>query len=332
MTIASSEINWYRSTTVNDTSSNGGRLSTTKEVSGLTNSLWPDVAEAERLSGSTKYRKTFIKIDNASDAALQTVKIGLLAPTPGDDIVTLFPGTNTDIQSGISTPNLYGAGTLDSPASASASTIDVLVEDGAVIIFRNGNTIRIADKETAGEPDINGTGNEEFHVINGTPTILGDVVTITLTGTLANSYSTNATVSSLIEVANIVASVTGKSVTSTSGTFDETKMTAHAIGGLYQIWTFTFSSSTAFSCSGDVVGSVGTGNINSTFAPNNTAFSTPYFTVLSSAWGGTFANGDTVQITTLPASTPIWEKRYIPAGAGAIAAQMREVMVFGESA
>ena len=56
-----SEIHFYRSSQINDTASNGGRLSTTQEPSGLSNSLWPDVDPADATAGKIRYRKLFLK-------------------------------------------------------------------------------------------------------------------------------------------------------------------------------------------------------------------------------------------------------------------------------
>lgn len=313
MSILSSELKFYKSVVVNDTSSNGGRMSTNQWTSGLTGQEWPNISSTDMSAGSTKYRKAFLKVANVDDLSVSNVRIGIHKPTTGDDKIFLIAGTQTDIQSGFGT-TLYGSGKLDSNVSASASSFDVLVKDGADIIFRNGDNIRISDKAT-----LDGAGNEEFHVVSGTPSVAGDVVTVTISGTLANGYSaSNTYISSLIYAGTIEASVGSPTVTSTSGTFDKTKMTAHAIGGLYEIFTFTFTSGTAFSCVGDTLGSVGTGNISSTFQPTNSAFGTAYFTLLPAAWGGTYLSGDTVVITTTPAAYGFVEKRVVPSGATTI--------------
>jgi len=61
-------------------------------------------------------------------------------------------------------------------------------------------------------------------------------------------------------------------------------------------------------------------------------FTKPYFTIPAAAWGGTWANGETVTFITHPASIPIWEKRVIPAGANSLAGNKRIIVVRGESA
>lgn len=328
MAILGSEINLYQSTTVNDTSSNGGRITGTVITTGQSNSWWPNVTDTQLTDGATQYRKSFVRIDNANDEVGYNLRVGLWKPMPGDDAIYLFAGTQTDIQSGISSPDLVGAGTLDSSVIAGASEIDVLVEDGAVIIFRDGEKIRISDQTTVG-----GSGNAEFHVIDGDPTIDGDVVTITLVGTLAHNYSnTNTYVSSLLEQATVTGTVSDKVVTSSAGTFDETKVTVGNLGSMYQQITLTFTSATAYTATSDlVVFSPNTGTINATYAPTNISVGAAYVSIPTSAFGGTFALGDTVVFKTTPPAMPIWEERVIPSGSSVIASQTRTLMIFVES-
>jgi len=328
MAIIASEIKTYRSAVVNDTTSNGGRLSATVEVTGRSNSLWPDVSEAQRVAGATQYRKVFIKIDNADDLALGDVRVGLMTPTAGEDSMVLYAGTETDTQASIVTTNAYGAGTLDVSVNAAATSIDVLVEDGAVILFRDGDLIRISDKET-----LDGAGSEEFVRITGTPAVNGDVVTIHLATALANAYTADVTwVSSLIELGGIAPSVDNKVVTSAAGTFNLGSVLPHNIGALSDTITLTFSSATAFTAVGTVAGALGTGNINSSFSPTHVALSAPYFTIHAAAWGGTFVNGDTVVFQTHPAAQGVWMKRVVPAGSVRLAAQWVTLMIFAEAA
>lgn len=324
MSVLSSELKLYRSAIVNETASNGGRLSVNQESSGFIDSWFTAADPADAIAGKIQYRKGFLKVDNADDLPLNTARLGLRQAAPGDLRFYLLAGTQTDLQSDVGA-TLYGGGALNANVSAGASTITVLVDAGSDIVFRDGDEIVITDKATA-----LGAGNREFHSISGTPGVAGDVVTITLAGTLANGYSASDTyVSSLLQLGTIQASAGTPAVTSAAGTFDEGAMTVHNIGGLYETWTLTFTSATAFNCVGDTVGAVGSGNIGSTFAPNHAAFGSPYFTVLPAAWGGTFLAGDTVQVTTTPAARPFWQKRVLPAGSSDIQAFDRHVMIFG---
>lgn len=321
-----SDIALYDPIVINNTASNGGRMSTNKNMSGLTNKRWEGIDPDLAIAGAVLPRKGFFKNENTLDFPARNIRISLFKPVPGDIKLFLIAGTQTDIQSGIGSTK-FGCGLLDSNVSAGASSIDVLVEDGTDILFRDGDEIVITDRPVR---TIVGGGNLEHHVVDGTPTISGDVVTITLTGTLANDYSaSNTVVMSLLPLGDLKTSIDTPVVSSAAGTFDTAEMTAHNVGGLYETWTFTFTSATAFTCAGDTLGSVGTGNIGSIFAPNNPAFGSPYYTVNPAAWGGTYQSGDTVTVLTGPAAKGFWESLVIPAGASDIQGFTRSLWAFG---
>jgi hypothetical protein len=250
-------------------------------------------------------------VANTDSLTLPDADVFLERPTEGDDEVYLCAGTQTDIQSDLSSPTLYGTGLLNADVSAGASQIVASVADGAVSIFRDGGKVRISD--TAGIDEV---GNTEFHTISGSPSVNGNLVTITITGTLANDYdSENTVISSVHEAGDIVGSLGSVVVTSDAGEFDEAQATVNAIGAIYQALTFTFTSSTAFTCSGDTLGSLGAGSIAGTFAPVNQYLGQPYFSIPATAWSGTWEAGDTVTFTLSPFALPVWLKRVVPAGA-----------------
>ena len=327
MAILGTELVYYASATVNDTSSNGGRISANEVVSGGSNTWWPNVPEADLTTGKTQWRKGFVRVDNAANETASVLRVGLWRPTTGDDELYLALGSQTNIQSGFGSPNLYGCGKLNSSVLTGASSIDVLVEDGTVIIFRNGEKIRISNETSLGSG-----GTAEVHVINGTPSVAGDVVTITLTGTLANDYSsTNTYVASLIETTSLAGSTTGKSVISSAGTFTEANMTVGNLGSIYQVLLFTFTSSSAFTVTSDAGIILAGGTIDTTYAPTNVGKGASYFSIPATCWGGTWATNDTLQITTIPPALPILEKRVVPVGASAFGSQSRGLMFFVES-
>lgn len=328
MAIQSSDINFYQSQNVNFTASNGGKISTTAIPSGLSNTWWPVISEATLNAGATRWRKCFIRIDNAQNTPGTNFRTSLWKPTPGEDFLYLALGTQTDIQSDLSAPNLFGTGTLDTNIVANVTvTFDVVVEDGTVVIFRDGELIRVSDETAVG------TGNAEYAVISGTPTVVGDIVTITIANALQNSYSlTNTRVSSVIEVSNVASTVTGKTVTSANGIFNEANVVVGYLGSIYQTLTITFSSNNAFTVTSDVLTFASpNGTIGNVFAPTNVGVGASYVSIPPTCWGGTFTNGDTVEFTTVPASVPIWEKNVIPTGCAAISLQSRTLVVTVES-
>jgi hypothetical protein len=326
MAVVGSELVYYASAVVNDTASNGGRISANEVVSGSSNVFWPNVPEGDLSAGVTQWRKGFVRVDNAANETASVLRVGLWRPTPGDDVLYLALGTQTNIQSAFGSPDLYGVGQLNAPVTTGANEITVLVEDGAVPIFRDGGLIRISNETGLGTG-----GTAEVHTINGVPSVSGEEVTITLTGTLANDYSsTNTYVASLIHQTAVKGSTTGKSITG-SGTFAEANMTVGNLGSIYQVLTFTFTSATAFTVSSDAGVTLPGGTIDSTYAPPNVSKGASYFSIPATCWGGTWANGNTLVITTVPPAVPILEKRVVPASATAFGSQSRGLMFFVES-
>lgn len=334
MAIVSNELKFYQSKVVNDTTSNGGRISTNLITSGLSNSWWPNFTEAQLASGATQWRKSFLRIDNANNDIGYNVRVCLQKPTPGSDKLYFAKGTQSDIQSGTGSLGLYGSGKLDASVLTGVSTITVLLEDAAVTIFRAADLIRISDQvlTVSGGAVTVTSGNAEVKVIN-TVSVSGSIATITLTSALSYDFAaTNTYVSSMISEPTVTGTTTGKVVTSTLGTFVEANMVVGNLGSLYQTLTFTFTSASAFTVASDEVTlSTTTGSISSTYAPTNVAVGASYFSIPPSCWTGTWALGDTLVITTIPACIPVWEKRVVASGSSAIASQTRTLMVFVES-
>ncbi|MBF0212196.1 MAG: hypothetical protein HQM00_01385 [Magnetococcales bacterium] len=341
MAIQTSEIKWYQSQVVNDGNSNGGAMSANEIPDGVKNNVWPDVPQAERTAGSVKYRKTFIKIANDDDLALIDPRVFVETHTPGDDSVVLMAGTHTDTQAQASGyTRFYGAGDLDADLLSGDTLLTVTVENGndasGHAIFRDGDLIRISDKTSVEAID----GNAEFLRLAASNGVSwnGTLATLTLENgsTVGFNYLSTATkVASVLEGADIAASVSGWQESSAAGSYDETQspVSGDHIGTVEQTWTLTFTNATQFTCAGNTLGNVGSGSIGATFAPNNPTFSKPYFTLAggSPPWGGTWSSGDTITWTTHPAAIAIWEKRVVPAGANSRSGNKVIVAISGES-
>lgn len=332
MSIQKSEIIWRHPQERSDSASNGGRMTSTAIPSGVKNSIWPDVPESERTSGSTKYRKVFIHIANDADLTLVSPRIFVETYTPGDDSITIFEGTQTDTQSSITgSEQQYGCGQLDADVSAGATSITVATEGAALDYFKDGMLIRISDKAT-----VDSAGNEEYVRINGAPSYTGDVATITLLTALDNDYvASNTRVASVIEASDIEASYSGFTVTTAGdGDYDDTTnpVVLDHIATVRETWTLTFTDSTTFDIVGDTLGNIGSGNVSGTTSPTNPDYSKPYWTLEPAGFSGTWAAGDTIVFTTDPAAVPIWYKRIIPAGAASLTGDKVIVGIDGESA
>jgi hypothetical protein len=329
MPIIKAELKFYKSATVSDGSTNGGRMSATPITSGAVNNLFEAAGETERAAGSLKYRKIFMKVENDADLTLFDGKVFLDKNTPGDDRHSFFPGTQTDTQASISgSERQYGGGNLDQNVSALDTTLDVLVETGNTAVFQDGDLIRITDKQT-----LEGAGNEEFVTISGAPSILGDVVTLTFTPALANGYSASVSrVQSVYSPGNVKTVVDNLQVTSASGTFNINNLLGDNISTVEQTWTLTFTSPTAFTISGNTLGSQGSGSVGGGAAPNNPNFTKPYFVMQAAGFGGTFAINDTIVFQTHPASVPIWLKKTVPNGATVQGNNTSSMVLKGETA
>lgn len=334
MSIISAEIVFRRAAVHDDSASNGGGMIATNTAiaNAVKNNVWPDVSQAERVAGITKYRKVFIHVANDDDLALIQPRIFIETNTPGDDSVTFFPATLTDVQSSITgSERQYGAGPLNANVSGGATSLNVLTEAVALNCIRNGDLMRVSDKTSVDDV----VGHEEYVTVSGVPSYTGDIATVMFTPALANAYlAANTRVAAVYSPATIAGAISSWVETSGSGTYNEATHPVQVdhIGGIHQAWTVTFTSAVNFTVTGSTVGSVGSGNTSSNFAPTNSNFSKPYFTLLAAGFGGTWATGNTITFTTSPAAVAIWEKRIVPAGASSLSGNKVIIGVDGESA
>ena len=332
MSILSTELKAYRAQNHNDASTNGGTLSGVEIVSGVKNNVWPDAPQAELDSGSTKWRKIFLKVDNSENIDLQNAKAYIENFTPGQDRVLCFPGTASDIQSDIASPRLFGAGQLNADVIATATTVIVNVEDGTDVIFQDGDLIRISDKTDIDD----GTGTSEFATISGVPNYTVNIATLTLVAGLTNAYvAVNTRVASVIDGGTVGTTNTTPVVVSGGGTVDDANMVVENIGAVDDDWTLTFTSSTNFNITRANPGAGDdslTGTTASITAPVNQVTGTPYFTMQTTFFSGSFDTPDTIDFTTTSATLPVWEQRDIPIGASSLTANSVKLVLQGESA
>lgn len=331
MSILSSELRGYYPLTISDAASNGGRISFNRITSGALQNVFPHIFRAERLAGSTKHRKIFLRVDNDADLTLYGASVRFHGPTPGDDYVYFHVGTQRDTQTNITgSERKYGSSLLKTTVTAGATTLVLTVEHTSLTgIFQNGDSIRISDKLTPTSV----SGNEEEVVIDGAPGVSGDEVTVTLATALINGYDAGAYVSSVYLPSVDVAGTVDNWVESGSGTYDESgyPVLPDNIGTMEQTWTLTFSDATNFSVVGDTLGSVGAGNTSTNYIPNNPSVSKPYFTLEAAGWGGTWTAGNTIVFQTHPPAVAVWETRVVPVSASSMAGNGVTVVFEGET-
>lgn len=333
MAIINSELHLYLGAVSENSSANGGRMTTTRVVSGVVNNALPNIGYSERTGGGRVRRKVFFKVANDADLTALSPRIWLDKPTAGGEYVFFYPATQRNVEADLTgSERKYGAAYLASNATAGSSTIVVTLENAALAgIFQDGDTIRVTDKVNAGSS----TGNEEFRTIDGAPVVDGLTVTITLESALSNSYATSSgsRVSTVYAPASVACSIDNW-VETLGGTYDETTypVLGDNIGTIEQTWTLTFTSTTAFTVSGDTVGVVGTGNVSTDFAPTHPAYGKPYHTLRAAGWAGTQAIGNTLVYQTHPAAVPLFIDRVTPAGTGEIASSIASLVMNCESA
>jgi hypothetical protein len=341
MPISNSDIKWFKSELISDTSAaqNGGYMSNNEIISNTKNNVWPDVTQAERLAGSTKYRKNFIKINSDPSIDLLNTKIFIDAPSIGDDFLVLQYDSNVvtaqvNDQTDLTGFRHYGIGALKTSASIGGTTITVTVENSNAVAlspFDDDDLLWISNQASVADD-----GDFEY-ITADTVTYSGSDAIITLTSGLANDWTVGDTpikVSSVIDVGTVKASYEECFVTSTAGVFDHANgIVLNGTGAIEQLWALVFTSATAFNLSGTTLGNnIATGSISTDYTYTNTAFNKPYFKLLASAFTGTFAINDVIIFTTHPASVPYWEKRIIPANSNSIANTGSRVAITGESA
>jgi len=330
MAITDADLQFFYPATINDTSANGGRISHLPITTNVVQNVWPNVPKAERDAGSTKYRKVFAKLNANNSDILYFPGIFLEAVTPAADRQHFVVGTQRNTQGDLAgSEDKFGAGVL---VSQSGTTLVVDVETAALAtIFRDALTIRVSDKATPSSV----TGNEETRVISGTPSVVDNRVTITMDSALSNVYAAGSKVASIYKPSSedLKCVVDNWVETSAAGTFDEGgfPLIMNNKSTIEQTWTLTMLNATTFSVVGDTVGSVGSGDITTDFAPNNPNFSLPYFTLEFDGFGGTWATGNTIVFQTHPAAIPIFEVRTVPAGATSYSGNYVNLVFTGEA-
>lgn len=323
-----------------------GRCSATLINTGVVQNVFPHVTSAQRASGLSTYKKIFWGLANTDNYALIDPELYHDKPTlSADDYVVMWESgqrTATD-ESSLSTEmgsaDLFGSAVLQSDISATDTTLTLTVKHtdllpgGSHDIFRDGDTIRVCSHSTATGSD----GAEEDKVISGTPTYSGLNVTITVTEGFTNAFTVAAgtRASSLLKpTADTEPTYTSPVVTSSAGTFDDTTYPVELDnqGTTDEDITLTFTDATHFTASGDSLGTLGSGDTSTNFAPSNSDFTRPYFTIDADAFGGTFQAGDTITFTTHPARVPIGQLRVVLAGAASLANNKCTAVYGGEAA
>jgi hypothetical protein len=308
MTIISSEIKLYKPTNNNDFSYNGGRISSIP----ITNSIFPNAQNSERIAGSIKYRKIFYKVDNADNLTLANSKFFILTNTEGDDDITAFVGDFSDTQANIGNPRLYGCAKLASNLNPGSSTITV-IQENTNTLFVNNDIAILTNKTNLTDED----GNYELFYISN---VVKNQNTVTLTidnNTNTFGYLQNDRLASVIDLGEIKTVANNLNNTSINGVFNIDDLILNNIGAIDQDISLEFVSPTSFNIFSDLLGLLGTGTVSTDFSVENPNFpGYNYFEIPASCFSGNYLALDLVSFTISPAAKGIWLKRNIPANCG----------------
>jgi len=309
MALLPADIKLFKPANISDTSSNGGEI-TTVELLDVVGALFANVDNTERTTGSTKWRKMFYKLHNNGIDPLIAARVFMDKDTGGSDTVLFVPGTTTDTQSSISASPIFGVFPLSQSILSGSTEVKATLPAGIANPFYIGGVIRVTNKPTVAD-----AGDEDFVTVTAMSGTTG-VITMTVSPAVNSSYTAATTkVAGVHEFGDLVANVSDLVDASATGSLDISSIVCNNKATIDSVWTFAFTSATAFNVSSSALGSMGTGNIvTSTFSIDNAGVSLPYFTIPNTAWGGTFTNGDTFNFTTNAASVPLWIKRVVPAG------------------
>ncbi|MHA3082122.1 hypothetical protein ACX1NX_02845 [Acinetobacter sp. ANC 5383] len=101
-------------------------------------------------------------------------------------------------------------------------------------------------------------------------------------------------------------------------------------GSIQERWAIVFTSATSFNCVGEYSGTVGSGTINSDFAPNNPVTNEPYFIMKAAGWGAGWATGNAVRFNTIAANYPIWVIRTVQQSEYTTLSDEFQIMLHGD--
>ena len=101
-------------------------------------------------------------------------------------------------------------------------------------------------------------------------------------------------------------------------------------GAIQERWALVFTDTTNFRCVGEYSGQIGTGTVNSDFAPINPVTGAPYFTVRKEGWGAGWASGNVLRFNTIAATYPVWVIRTVKQSEPTVLSDQFQIMLRGD--
>ena len=323
MSITKQQLIPFHAETVSDDDSCGGRISFNAITSGAPQCVFPHVFRLKRQAGNEAYpdcRKVFYRNCNPSNEAGYAPGTFLFRPNPSEAWVYKVIGTQRNTRGQLTgSEDRYGSGLLAGDQGVGETVLLVNVKHADLLpCFAVGRPLRIASKLLADST----TGTEEEFIPTAV-TASGLQLTITIPAPgLANDYLAGATVFSVYYPGTEL-KCTSDNYSESGGTlFDDATYPVEGdnLGTAEQTWTLTRISDTQFSCVGDTITGLATGNIGADYAPVNDATGTPYFTLRAAAWlASTLPSGYSLSFQTHPGVVPVFEFRTLAANCPSLA-------------
>lgn len=101
-------------------------------------------------------------------------------------------------------------------------------------------------------------------------------------------------------------------------------------GNIQERWALVFTSTTDFRCIGEYSGQIGTGSVNTDFAPINPVTGAPYFKVKKEGWGSGWASGNVLRFNTIAATYPVWVIRTVKQSEPTVLSDQFQIMLRGD--
>ena len=102
-------------------------------------------------------------------------------------------------------------------------------------------------------------------------------------------------------------------------------------GNIQERWALVFTGDgTNFRCVGEYSGQIGTGSVNTDFAPINPVTSVPYFKVKKEGWGSGWASGNVLRFNTIAATYPVWVIRTVKQSEPTVLSDQFQIMLRGD--
>lgn len=101
-------------------------------------------------------------------------------------------------------------------------------------------------------------------------------------------------------------------------------------GNIQERWALVFTDTTNFRCIGEYSGQIGTGSVNTDFAPINPVTGAPYFKVKKEGWGSGWASGNVLRFNTIAATYPVWVIRTVKQSEPTVLSDQFQIMLRGD--